>query len=87
MNHHPVKSLSETENPEKRHTSDAGLGGNAKLRRLNERHLLRFQNACKKALEEDADANLGPLYQEHTASYLRLRRLREKPQSQRDQGS
>lgn len=61
-------------------------GGNTKVRKLNDQCLLSFQNACKEALERDASADLGPLFEEHDSRYSRLRRLRENQARQDAQG-
>lgn len=58
--------------------------GNIKVQKLNDQCLIKFQNACKEALERDASADLGPLFEEHGSRYARLRRVRE---NQADQGA
>jgi hypothetical protein len=86
----------DAETQQKRHTSRSSVlddpspgaiqGGNAKVQKLNNQCLLRFQDACKDALERDAYADLGPLFEKHGSRYSRLRRVRENQTHQGAQG-
>ncbi|KAF2812798.1 kinase-like protein [Mytilinidion resinicola] len=95
MKHSRDSSSADTAHPPKRHTSGTHLpdnvspvatpSGSAALRKLNKQYQLNFHNDCNKALEQDAEVDLGPLFNSYRLKYLRLRGILQDQRSQSGQ--
>ncbi|KAF1354402.1 hypothetical protein EJ07DRAFT_158555 [Lizonia empirigonia] len=93
--HERDHSPSDPEHPLKRQTIHTRLrhsplpattsNSSAAIKKLNEKHVVQFEEECRKAMTDDVEVDLGPLFQSYGSKYSGMREVVNARRSQSTQ--